>query len=76
VTPGPHLAAVHAVLMCGQFSTLSNLCTWAGPGPAGGKPVFGAFWVWPQPTNGTPNALPDANMAAFADRLFAVLTAG
>lgn len=73
MTAGPHLAAAHVVLECGQMVEVPNICAWAGPGPAGGKPVFGVVDVVPV-LKVTPR-LTYAVMTAFTDRVYAALTA-
>ena len=70
VTPGPLLTAAHAVLECGQIADQPDICAWAGPGPAGGEPVFGAIDM-----AYIPKAHPTyAAMAAFCDKVYAALT--
>lgn len=73
-TPGPHLATGHVVLECGEVEAyVVNMCAWAGPGPAGGKPVFGVIDVVPDLR--VMSQLSSPNIAAFADRIYAALTA-
>jgi hypothetical protein len=74
--PGPHLAAANAAVECGQIMLLVDICAWAGPGPKGGAPVFGVIDVPPAlkvPLAGT--GAGDSRMTAFADRVYAALTA-
>lgn len=82
VTPGPHLAAAHAVLECGSGGAFGidapvwplNTCAWAGPTSGSGTPFFGQFWIYPDNSNNALTHLTEAQAAVFADHLFNALT--
>jgi hypothetical protein len=74
LTPGPHLAAAHAVLVCSGDHTPVFLCAWAGPGPVGGKPVFGAIWVMTLARAGQAT-LTDETAAALTDKVYGITAA-
>ncbi|WP_051451392.1 helix-turn-helix domain-containing protein [Actinospica robiniae] len=73
VDPGPHLSAAHVVLECGQVLMVTDICAWAGPGPAGRQPVFGLVRVIPGFDN--TSRLKSGAMLTFVDQVYATLSA-